>query len=785
MDAKIRKRVIKWFWILLIVPIGLLFIYILCVGIFAKIPSFEELENPKSNLATELISEDGVIFNTFHLENRLYVDYAELSPYLVEAAIATEDARFYKHSGIDFRSLARVAVKTVLMGDLGSGGGSTITQQLAKTLYPRDTTANSFSGARYFKLATMKFKEWITAVKLERNYSKDEIMSMYMNVVFFGSDAYGIKVAANTFFNKEPVDLNVQESATLVGMLNKPTRYNPARNPEESMKRRNHVLNQMQKYQFMTKAECDSLKVEPIVLDYNRLGHNTGIGSYYRDMLRRVMKAEMPKRSSYRNYDDYRVDSLQWANDPLYGWLNKNFKPDGSKYNLDKDGLKIYTTVNSKMQRYAEEAVTEHLKQDLQPAFSKEMRSKPNRPFALDVPQKLTDNLMKQARRWSDRYRNMTNNGASDKEIDASFDVKRDMRVFSWNNQGYIDTVMTPNDSIKYYKSMLRVGFMAMEPHTGNVKAYVGGPNYRYFQYDNARQARRQVGSTFKPLLYTLAMQEGFTPCDKILNVPVTFHIGDTTWTPRTTDRDEWIGMSVTLKWALTKSSNYPAAYLMYRFGPRAVVDISRKLGINGYLPEAPSLCLGSADITLYDMVAAYNTYPSRGINIEPQLVYRIEDNDGNVLSNFSARKAEAISETTAYLMINLMEGVVNDGTANRLRWKYNIEGPLAGKTGTSNDQSDGWFIGFIPKLTAGVWVGAEDMQVHFEMLSQGGGSNMALPIWGLFMQKVLKDKTLGISSHDLFVPPLGFDISLNCDGSDLDGTTQSENSNNNSYFGF
>lgn len=775
MKEKTKKTIVKVFWFCLLTPILALILCVVGVALFAEIPSFEELENPKTNLATQIISEDGKIINTFHIENRTFVEFDDLPESLVDAAIATEDVRFHRHSGIDFRSLARVAVKSVLLGNVGAGGGgSTITQQLAKTLFPREEATSSFPGARLIKLVTTKFKEWITAVKLERNYTKDEILTMYMNTIFFGSNAYGIRSAANTFFAKDPIDLNIEESALLVGMVNKPTRYNPTINPDHSLKRRNHVLSQMYKYGFLEKEAYDSIVQLPIVLSYETKDHNSGLAPYFRDMLRRYMNAKEPKKSSYKYSEEYKADSLRWENDQLYGWLNKNSKPDGSSYNLDKDGLKIYTTLNSKMQLYAEQAVAEHLGGNLQKSFFADMRWKSNKPFAVDVPAETAENLMKQARRWSDRYRTMKDAGASESEINKAFNEKVEMRVFSWNKKGYIDTVMTPNDSIRYYKSFLRAAFVAVEPHTGNVLAYVGGPNYRYFKYDNARQSKRQVGSTIKPFLYTLAMQEGFTPCDQVVNVPYSFEVGDTTWTPKSTDKDIWIGKTVTLKWGLTHSSNNISAYLMKQFGPSAMVEMCHKLGIKSHLDEVPSLCVGPCDISPFEMVSAFNSFPSRGVQIDPIFVTRIEDNRGNVLSNFAASKREAISEESAYLMVNLMQGVVNEGTAGRLRSVYKLTGQLAGKTGTTNDQSDGWFIGYTPKITAGVWVGAEDRQVHFESLALGGGSNMALPIWGIFMKKVLEDGTLGISSNDLFVKPPGFELDLRCTGGDDDNSSVS-----------
>ncbi len=766
-----KKKIVKWFWIVFASGVAAVVLLLAAVWAFADIPSFEDLENPDSKLATQVIAEDGEILTTFHIENRSYVSYDELSPNLVHAAVATEDSRFYRHSGIDFESLGRVLVKTVLGGSSSQGGGSTITQQLAKTLYPREDVSSRIPGVSTLKMVWIKLKEWVTAVKLERSYTKDEIMNMYMNQIFFGSNAYGIKAAAQTFFGKAPVDLTVEEAATLVGMVNKPTRYNPVLNPDKSLARRNLVISRMEQNGFITKEECDSIQQIPITLNYQIQDHNAGVGPYFRDMLRRTMNAKEPKRSSYAQYEDYVVDSLLWADDAFYGWLNKNTKADGSKYNLDRDGLRIYTTINYKMQKYAEEAVAEHLGKDLQKSFDRHLKWNRKKPFASDVDQKTIDQLMKQARRWSDRYRIMKNNGASESEIVKSFSQPVKMRLFSWNGKGYIDTVMTPDDSIRYYKGHLRAAFMAIEPNTGHIKAYVGGPNYRYFKYDNVRQGKRQVGSTIKPFLYTLAMQEGMSPCDKVVNVPQTFMVGDTTWTPKSTDKDEWIGQTVTLKWGLTKSSNNISAYLMKQYGPEAMVEMMRKMGVGCYLDPVNPLCVGSADISVYEMVAAYNTFPSKGVYVSPIFVTRIEDSMGNVLGEFNNRKKEAISDYTAYLMANLMQGVVNSGTGIRLRAKYGLKGEIAGKTGTTNDQSDGWFIGYTPSLTAGVWVGAEDRQVHFESLSLGGGSNMALPIWGIFMKKVVEDGTLGIYETDRFVAPPGISLTLNCDGSDADAS--------------
>ena len=778
-----KKKIIKWFWIILIVPAVAFSLLLLAVWAFADIPSFEDLENPDSKLATQVLAEDGELLTTFHIENRSHVDYSELSPFLVQAAVSTEDARFYKHSGVDFESLARVLFKTLLSRDSSQGGGSTITQQLAKTLYPRMEGSSRVPGVRQAKMVWIKLKEWITAVKLERDYTKEEIVTMYLNEVFFGSSAYGVKAAARTFFAKEPKELTVEESATLVGMVNKPTRYNPALNPDKALVRRNTVIDRMYKAGHLTKAERDSIKQIPIVLSYQVMDHNAGLAPYFRDMLRKYMNAEKPKRSSYQNREDYSVDSLLWQDDMLYGWLTKNTKPDGSRYDLDRDGLRIYTTINYKMQQYAEEAVAEHLGKNLQSAFWRDLRSKKNRPFSNDVDEAVIDRLMQQARRWSDRYRLMKQAGKSESEILASFSVPTQMRVFSWDGKGYVDTTMTPDDSIRYYKSILRASFMAIEPGTGHIKAYVGGPNYRYFKYDNVRQGKRQVGSTIKPFLYTLAMQEGMTPCDKAVCIPQTFIIGDQTWTPRSTDKDEWIGKTVTLKWGLTHSSNNISAFLMKKFGPEAMVQMMRKMGVGSYFDVVPSLCVGSADVSVYEMVAAYNTYPSKGVYVDPIFVTKIEDSQGNVLGEFNTRQREAISEETAYLMANLMQGVVNNGTGARLRSVYGLRGQIGGKTGTTNDNSDGWFIGYTPTVTAGIWVGAEDRQVHFQSLALGGGSNMALPIWGIWMKKVLKDGTLGISEADRFISPAGMNLDLGCSGGDEDAVTAEERQETEAYF--
>ena len=783
MKETTKKKLTRLFWTLMIAPVVMIFVLLVMVWAFAEIPSFEELENPDSKLATQVISDDSVILTTFHIENRTYVSYDELAPSLVQAAIATEDARFYSHSGIDMIGLGRVAFKTLLLHNSSQGGGSTITQQLAKTLYPRKEVSSRIPGWSKVVMVWTKLKEWITAVKLERDYTKEEIVDMYMNSIFFGSGAYGVKAAAETFFAKAPIDLNIEESAMLVGMVNKPTRYNPALNPDKALVRRNFVIGQMEKAGYITAAERDSLRETPITLSYQVQDHNAGLAPYFRDMLRRVMSAEKPKKSNYNVPEDYSADSLLWATDDLYGWLNKNKKANGDPYDLDRDGLRIYTTINSHMQRYAEEAVAEHLGKTLQKSFDRERRNLTNKPFANDVDEDTRNRLMSQARRWSDRYRLQKKDGVSEKEILKQFSEPAKMRVFAWKDGQAVsvDTVMTPDDSIKYYKSILRAGFMAIEPQTGYIRAYVGGPNYRYFKYDNVRQGKRQVGSTIKPFLYTTGIMSGMSPDQEFMNNSVSFAFPDgQEWTPKTTDKDEYKGKPLTMRKGLQISSNNIAASIMkalcegdpyYSKGPEAMLNLMRGMGITAHIDPVPSICVGAADISIFEMVSAYNTFPSGGLYCEPIFVTRIEDSMGNVISEFTKSKRQPLNETIAYNMVQMMRGVVDGGTAGRLRSTYGLRGEMAGKTGTTNDNSDGWFIGYTPSITAGVWVGAEDRQVHFQSLALGGGSNSALPIWGLWMQKCLKDPTLNISEADHFFEPavktLPQDSAVNAEESD------------------
>lgn len=784
LSPKAKKNIIISFWVLFSLPVIVVLCSVIWIWLIADIPSFEELERPDSNLATQIIADDGkTVLSTFHIENRQYVTYEDLSPNLVKALVATEDIRFYDHSGIDFRSLVRVVFKTLLGGDSSQGGGSTITQQLAKTLYPRQDLSDVGMFKKAAKMLGIKLTEWGTAVKLEKSYTKEEIITMYFNQVFFGSNAYGIKAAAQTFFAKNPSDLTIEESAMLVGMVNKPTRYNPALNPDKALTRRNFVISQMGKAGYITEVQADSITKIPINLSYRIQDHTAGSALYFGEMLKRTMNASEPKRSSYRQYEDYVVDSLLWAEDPLYGWLNKNIKPDGTKYDIYRDGLRIHTTINAKMQRYAEDAVSEHLGGDLQGRFDRGLNNLRNAPFSNDVDKSMINSIMRLARRDSDRYRNLARSGMSENDILKTFSEPQEMKLFAWKGKEktYVDTVLTPDDSIRYYKRHLRSSFIAMTPDRGEIKAYVGGPDFKAFQYDNARQSKRQIGSTIKPFLYTLAMQEGMSPCDEVANVPQTFIISeDKIWTPKSTDRDEYIGNMVTLKWGLAKSSNNISAYLMKQYGPEAMVEMMRKMGVGSFLDPVPPLCVGSANISLYEMVAAYNTFPSKGVYVRPIFVTRIEDNEGNVLAEFSTKKREAISDHTAYLMANLMQGVVNSGTGYALRSRFALTGEIGGKTGTTNNNADGWFIGYTPELTAGAWTGFENEQIHFQYIGNGGGSASALPIWGLFMQKVTKDPSLARYYDKVaFDCPAGYDFDLSCTGEEMSSSSGSDEDEN------
>ncbi len=760
---------LRIFWVLFLSPIIIMILLFVLIGKgkMGFMPTFEDLENPENNLASQVFSSDGVLLGTYFLQNRTFVDFDEVSPNMINALIATEDIRFHQHAGIDARGLARVAFKSILLGQSGAGGGSTITQQLAKNLFPRDTTEYRWGIFRYSNLVLNKFKEWVTAVKLERNYTKDEILIMYLNTVDFGSQAFGIRTASKTFFNTTPDSLTVEQAAVLVGVLKAPTWFSPVRNPERSLQRRNVVIGQMGKYGFLSQTEHDSIRQLPLALDFTTLDHNVGLATHFREYLRVMMTAPEPQRKNYSSYERFVEDSIAWQNNPLFGWANRNFKPDGSPYNIYRDGLRIYTTIHSRHQQFAEEAMAEHLGLELQDAFFRDIKRHKRSPFANDVTREQVQRILDLSMRRTERYRRLRGAGISRDSILRIFNTPVNMKVFTW--QGDRDTILTPMDSIVYYKSFLRAGFMSMSPHNGHITAYVGGPDIRHFKFDHVKLGRRQAGSTIKPFLYTLAMQEGFKPCDLVANVQQSFIVNDSVWTPRNSGRTEFDGRMVTLKWGLANSINNISAWLIKRFNPELVIELMRKMGITSHVDPVPSIFLGTSDIALYEMVAAYSTFANKGVYIAPMLVTRIEDKNGNILAEFMPQLEEAISEETAYLMVNLLQGVVNEGTGLRLRFRYNFAGPLGGKTGTTQRHSDGWFVGVSPKLVAGAWVGGEDRGIRFETLSLGQGANMALPIYALFMQRIFNDTSLVISEADLFEKPAKITFNLDCEMENLE----------------
>lgn len=744
------KQKVFSIWLVVLSPFILLFtvLYLTSISFFGELPTFEELESPKNNLATEIISSDGVVLGKYFFENRSNVTYEEISPILVDALVATEDVRFYNHSGIDVRALLR-AIKGQLLGD-NSGGASTITQQLAKMLF----TKKPASGV---ERVMQKLKEWIIAVRLERQYTKDEILTMYLNKFDFINNAVGIKSAAQVYFNTTPSKLNLQESAMLVGMLKNPSLYNPNRRVEKTKTRRNVVLAQMKKYNFISDTECDSLQSLPILLDFKKASHNEGLAPYLREYLRGELKQ----------------------------WCDQNFKADGGNYNLYTDGLKIYTTINSKMQLHAETAVYSHLSV-LQEDFFKHWKGYTNAPFPKDFTNEQIREILNQGMKRSERYRKLKSSGSSTKEIKEVFRKKVPMKVFSW--QGEIDTLMSPMDSIKYYKYFIHSGLMSMDPNTGHVKAYVGGINYKHFKYDHVKIGKRQVGSTFKPFLYALALQEGYSPCYEVPNVPVVFEkniwgLPEKDWVPKNSD-DKYQGTIMTLKFGLANSINTITAYIMKQFGPHSVLDLAKKMGISSRLDPVPSICLGTFDLSVYEMVGAYSTFVNKGIWTEPIIVQRIEDKNGILLQEFSPKTNEAMSEKTADLMVRMLQGVVDGvynpeedvtmGTGVRLRRKYKFENEIGGKTGTTQNNSDGWFMGITPNLVTGVWSGNEDRSVHFRTTFYGQGANMALPVWAEYMSSVYADSTeLGIFPENFDVP-LSIDLVSDC-GSQDNGTIDYE----------
>ena len=761
-DKKFRKNII-WFWVIISLPAVFLLTLFLLISAnkLGPIPSFEELENPDNSLAAEVYSEDNVLLGKFYIQNRTWTDYEDISPYVIDALISTEDIRFKRHSGIDFRGLARVLVKTIMLGK-NTGGGSTITQQLAKNLFlPRDLS-NDPAIVRASRLAIAKFKEWQTAVKLERSYTKEEIITMYLNVFDFIYNAVGINSAARIYFNTTPDSLNIEQSAMLVGMLKNSVAYNPLRNEESALKRRNVVISQMERYGYISRAVADSVSQLPLGLDLREDSHNTGPATYFREYMRSTMSSREPQRERFYSDDTYNEALWRWQNDPLYGWCYKNTKPDGSPYNIYRDGLRIYTTLNSKMQTYAEEALTEHLSQNLQPVFDKRAKNYRNPPYSNDLTTAQVNQIMARSVRQSDRYQSMRRAGVPEDSITLAFNTPVPMKLFSW--EGERDTVMTPLDSIRYYKFFVRSAFMAMDPHTGHVKAYIGGPDFRYFKYDAVTQQKKQVGSTIKPFLYTLAMQDGYSPCYEVENIERTFEVNDTIWRPRSSGPVEYHGKMVTLKWGLAQSENYISAWLMKQFSPQAVVDIMQRMGIRSFIDPVVSIFLGTSDLSVEEMVGAYGTFVNKGVYTRPLYVTRIEDRNGNVISTFTPFIDEVISEDDAYLMTSLLQGVVTNGTAVRLRLTYKLTNQMGGKTGTTQNHSNGWFMGVMPDLVAGVWTGWEDQAIHFEDLSMGQGANMALPVFGIFMQKLLADKDFSVIAESQFEAPPGFNVELDCD---------------------
>lgn len=724
-------------------------------GWIGYLPELEDLQNPINRYATQVYSSDGKVLGTWHLnkENRVVVPYEKISPYVVNALVATEDERFYEHSGIDFWALGRAIVKRGILGQTEAGGGSTITQQLAKQLYSEKAHST-------LERLMQKPIEWVIAIKLERNYTKQEIIALYLNYFDFLHNAVGIKTAANTYFNKEPSQLDICESATLVGLCKNPSLFNPVRYPERARQRRNVVLAQMLKVGYFTQAQYDKERVKPLKLDFHRIDHKDGTATYFREFLRLYMMAKRPDRNDESRYpswnqNQYVYDSIAWETDPLYGWCNKNRKRDGEPYNLYADGLKVYTTIDSRMQQFAEQAMYDHVAHYLQPQFERENRGKPNAPYS-NLSAKQVASILNRSKTQSERYRVMRQAGCSDEEIDEAFNTKVHMTVFTYH--GDVDTLMSPMDSIRYYKKFLRSGMMSMDPKTGAVKAYVGGLNYEHFMYDMVMSGRRQVGSTIKPFLYSLAMENGYSPCDVAPNVQRTYMVAGKPWTPRNGSRSRY-GQMVTLKWGLAQSNNWISAYLMSRLNPYQLVQLLHDYGINNPdIYPSMSLCLGPCDVSVAEMVSAYTVFANHGIRCAPLFVSRIEDNEGNLITEFQPRMNEVISAETAQKMLVMMMGVVDGGTAGRLRFRYNLTGQIGAKTGTTNLNSDGWFIGFTPDLVTGVWVGGEDRDIHFGSMAMGQGATVSLPIWALYMKSLYAHPDLGYDPEAKFDLPEGYD---------------------------
>ena len=746
-----RKRFIHILWALLAGGIvsAIVGFFAIWFGWIGYMPDIEDLQNPINRFATQVYSSDGKVIGTWNLnkENRIVIPYKKMSPYLVQALVATEDERFYEHSGIDFRALGRAIIKRGILGQTNAGGGSTITQQLAKQLY--SSTAQSAA-----QRMLQKPIEWVIAIKLERYYTKEEIIALYLNYFDFLHNAVGIKTAANTYFNKEPKDLTVCEAATLIGLCKNPSLFNPVRYPERAKERRNVVLSQMVKAGYMDRAEYQNYSSEPLTLNFHRTDHKDGTATYLREFLRRYMMAKRPVRTDYPSWNNVQfvADSIAWDTDPLYGWCNKNFKKDGSPYNVYSDGLKVFTTIDSRMQKYAEEAVYQHVARYLQPAFDKENKPKPSSPYSDKLTPQQIRYILNRSITQSERWRTMKAAGCTPEEIKEAFRKKIDMTVFTYH--GDIDTLMSPLDSIRYYKGFLRSGFMSMDPKTGAVKAYVGGLDYPHFMYDMVSLGRRQVGSTIKPFLYSLAMENGFTPCDYAPNRQRTYIVGGRPWTPRNVSHARY-GQMVPLKWGLAQSNNWISAYLMSKLNPNQFVQILHDFGIhNPDIHASMSLCLGPCEVSVSEMVSAYTVFANHGIRTAPMFVSRIEDNEGNTIATFQPRMNEVIGAANAMKMLTMLMGVVDNGTAGRLRYRYNFQGQIGAKTGTTNNNSDGWFIGFTPQLVSGCWVGGEDRDIHFDRGQMGQGATMALPIWAIFMKKVYADRSLGIDPMAKFDLP-------------------------------
>ena len=753
--GKMRKKFFIFLWTLLFIAVALVVVafYLIDTGRIGYMPNLQQLENPVNKFATQVLSADGKLLGTYsyHESNRIFVRYDEIAPSTIQALVATEDARFYEHSGIDFRAFMRALIKRGILRQKNAGGGSTITQQLAKQVYSK-------TAADVEERLMQKPIEWVIAVELERYYTKEEILTLYLNHFDFLHNAVGLKSATHTYFGKEPDELTINESALLVGMCKNPSFYNPIRFYDRALERRNTVLGQMVKAGYLARQEADSLSREPIVLNYRPTDHKEGAATYLRERLRGMLMADKPQRSNYASWNRqaYYEDSLAWENDPLYGWCKKNKKKDGTPYNIYTDGLKVYTSIDSRMQQYAEESMRSHVLGELQPAFDKERRGKANAPYAASISLDQAMKNLRRAMRQSERYRLMRKDGASEAEIERAFDTPVEMTLYT--PAGERDTVLSPMDSLRHMKGFLRSGFVCMDVHTGQVKAYVGGIDYSHFQYDMAGMGKRQVGSTIKPYLYSLAMENGFSPCDEAPNVQQTYVVGPTTWTPRNGSRSRY-GEMVTLKWGLAQSNNWISAYLMNQLNPSAFVRLLHEYGImNQDIMPTMSLCLGPCDISVMEMVSAYTAFANKGIRSAPLFVTRIEDNEGNVVADFAPMMNEVISEESSYKMITLMRGVVDQGTGHRMRARYGIKVPMGGKTGTTNDNSDGWFVGYTPSLAFGAWVGGDERDIHFNSMQYGQGAAASLPICAGFLKKVFADPTLAYSESEQFDMPSDFD---------------------------